>query len=83
MATFIKCNTSVGSYFEGYENNPINIDLVTSVKKSRHHRYPDKEGAPCLIFKGIDEKWIYDKIGGEAKRDEDYDNIINNRFNAF
>lgn len=76
MAKFIESIVnSVHISYEGvYRNNPVNIDLCTSVELKE---YADGYGGhyPMIVFKGCDTKWKY-KEGDFKHRSIDYANIL-------
>jgi hypothetical protein len=78
MAKFIKCSCENTKY-RGYDmhNSPINIELVTQVRKIKEAYYPDNDGTPAIQFEGVDKKWVY-ATNQEKQRDIDYDNIVSN-----
>jgi len=77
MAKFIQCSQPKVDYFHETINPVINLDLVTGISKGTYSIYPDNEGIPTISFLGIGLEWRYDKHGGEAKRDVDYEQLIN------
>lgn len=81
MAHFIKCSCEQTEY-KGYDinNHPINIDLVSQVEMFQESYYPDNEGTPAIMFRGIDIKWVYAKTQ-KKQRDDDYNKIVNNLCN--
>lgn len=80
MATFIKssCENTVYKNTD-ITNDPINIDLVERVSKIKEKWYPDNEGTPAILFRGLSYKWVYGKHQ-EKERDADYERIVNNKF---
>ncbi len=79
-AKFIKCSCE-NTRYRRYDivNHPINIELVTRVRKIQECYYPDNVGRPAIQFDGIDNRWVYglDQI---KERDSDYNKIINNEW---
>lgn len=75
MTKFIKSIVNCVDYKgQKFNNNPINIDLVTEVSKRRLKYYPDNEGIPSIYFKGVDVEWVYLK---DSDRDSEFETIIN------
>lgn len=79
MSRFIspKVNEVHVDYIGKYTNNPVNIELCTSViKKDKNSGYG--KIYPVIIFKGCDVEWNYGENGTKI-RDKQYDDIVNNR----
>lgn len=76
---FIESSTKHVTYLRGEKiiNNPVNISLCKSIKRSVFAWYPDNVGKPSIKFNGCDVEWVYDH---ETQRDEDYVKIKNNNF---
>lgn len=81
MPYFLKCTTPHVIYRRGEKviNNPINLDLCTSISKTRLAWYPDNVGLPEITFHGCDAKWAFNS---DQDRDAEFDRIANLRSNA-
>ena len=69
MATFMDCGGEYSSImYNGstITNDPVNIDLCTSMTKGRLKYYPDNIGLPTIKFNGCASKWVFND---EAVRD--------------
>lgn len=78
MVHFVRCSIDGMKHKEYYRtNDPININIVRSVCKSREKYYPDNEGYPSIdfIFAHQDHiTWVYEKEQ-EKIRDNDFQRI--------
>jgi len=74
MPFFIECSVPYIVYRRGEKviNNPINLDLCKSIKKSTLAWYPDNTGKPEITFDGCDATWAFDT---ETSRDAEFDRI--------
>lgn len=78
MAFFIKPSIEKTTYLRGEKiiNEPININVVTSILKSRTNWYPDNEGLPSILFRimgNMTLSWVYRE---EKDRDKDYERLL-------
>jgi hypothetical protein len=73
---FVKCSVESTRY-RGHAraNNPVNLSLCNSIKKSRLRWYPDNDGIASIVFEGCDIEWAYNS---ESTRDADFDRITTN-----
>ena len=75
MAKFVECSLAGRPYGrDGHiTNHAVNIDLCTSLRKSRVHWYPDNTGIPSIKFEGCDTEWVF---YNDKQRDEEYARLI-------
>lgn len=75
MAKFIQSSV-VGP--EG--NSPINIDLVTMVRKATSRPFPENSDIPVILFHTCGGRLIWSYPKNEHLRDQDYEKIVSNKF---
>ena len=77
MAKFIQCNTESVKYFDyEFKNSPVNIELVVFMSKDSYTIGDDTEGLPTITFGGNVVVWRYERHGGEAMRDAQFEHIL-------
>lgn len=76
MPSFLKCSVESFEYrSSAVQNKPVNLDLCTSLSKSKFAWYPDNTGRPSIKFNGCDTEWSY---SSEEVRDAEFDLIATN-----
>ena len=75
LANFIECSTPHITYLRGERiiNDAVNIDLCTSIRKSKTKWYPDNTGMPSITFEGCGVTWAYNT---EQERDAQLAEIV-------
>ena len=71
MSVFTLCPIQAFTYMRGevVDNKPINMALVTHIKKTRFAWYPDNEGKPSIMFYPSTVEWAFHT---EKERDDCY-----------